>query len=160
AATPPPGYFNDLATLLRNERPARSTMDGACLRLPASGESLIVTEKSTVSAAQLLSALLNATKIGALPLREGEPAAVYRVKPLSGALRGETSAGGVTFGGAGQPALRLEGYQRVAPDLVRLRWTVLTSTVSQHPLLTYRVQADTGVLNNATMPASVTCGAT
>jgi hypothetical protein len=160
AAAPPPGYYNDLATLLRDERPERSVMDGACLRLPASGASLIVTEKSTVPAARLLGGLPNATKIGALPLREGEPASIYRVKPLSGALPGETSASGVTFGGAGQPALRLEGYQRVAPDLVRLRWTVLTSSVSQRPLLSYHVQATIGVSKPSTTPTSVACGAT
>ena len=89
-ATPPPGFYNDLATLLRDERSTRSMMDSACLRLPGTGESLIVAEKATVPAAQLLASLPNATKIGALPLREGVPAAVYRVKPLSGALPGET----------------------------------------------------------------------
>jgi hypothetical protein len=82
------------------------------------------------------------------------------VKPLSGALPGETSVGSMTFGGAGQPALRLEGYQRVASDLVRLRWTVLTSTVSQRPLLTYRVQATSSASTTSSAPTSVTCGAT
>ncbi len=158
-ATPPPGFYNDLATLLRDERSTRSMMDSACLRLPGTGESLIVAEKATVPAAQLLASLPNATKIGALPLREGVPAAVYRVKPLSGALPGETSAGGVTFGGTDQPALRLEGFQRVAPNLVRLRWTVLTSNVSARPLLTYHVQAAIGAPNGSGAQKGVSCGA-
>jgi hypothetical protein len=153
---PPPGFYNDLATLLRDERATRSMMDSACLRLPGTGESLIVAEKSTVPAALLLASLPDATKIGALPLREGQPATVYRVKPLNGALPGETTAGGVTFGVDGQPTLRLEGYQRVAPDLARLRWTVLTSSASAHPLLTYRVQAVNGA---ASAQNSVSCAA-
>jgi hypothetical protein len=158
-ATPPPGFYNDLATLLRDERSTRSMMDSACLRLPGTGESLIVAEKATVPAAQLLASLPNATKIGALPLREGVPAAVYRVKPLSGALPGETGAGGVTFGVADQPALRLEGFQRVAPDLVRLRWTVLTSTVSARPLMNYHMQAAIGAPNGSSAQKGVSCGA-
>ena len=158
-ATPPPGFYNDLATLLRDERSTRSMMDSACLRLPGTGESLIVAEKATVPAAQLLASLPNATKIGALPLREGVPAAVYRVKSLSGALPGETNAGGVTFGGADQPVLRLEGFQRVAPNLVRLRWTVLSSTVSARPLLTYHVQAAIGAPNGSSAQKGVSCGA-
>jgi hypothetical protein len=158
-ATPPPGFYNDLATLLRDERSTRSMMDSACLRLPGTGESLIVAEKANVPAAQLLASLPNATKIGALPLREGVPAAVYRVKPLSVALPGETSAGSVTFGGADQPALRLEGFQRVAPNLVRLRWTVLTSTISARPLLTYHVQAAIGAPNGSPAQKGVSCGA-
>jgi hypothetical protein len=160
SATPPPGYYNDLAALLRDERSARSALDGACLRLPGTGESLVVTEKSTAPAAQLLATLPNATKIGALPLREGVPASVYRVKPLSGALSGETSAGSVAFGGTDQPALRLEGYQRVAPNLVRLRWTVLTSAVSARPLLTYHLQAAIGAPNGSSAQKGVSCGAT
>ena len=36
-ATPPPGFYNDLATLLRDERSTRSMMDSACLRLPGTG---------------------------------------------------------------------------------------------------------------------------
>jgi 4-amino-4-deoxy-L-arabinose transferase-like glycosyltransferase len=159
-ATPPPGYYNDLGALLGNEQPTRSIMDGACLRLAGTGESLIVTEKSSGPAAQLLSDLPNATKVGALSLREGEPAQIYRVKPLAGALPGETSAGGVTFGSVGQPALRLEGYQRVAPNLVRLRWTVLTSAVSQRPLLTYHVQVGASASHESTARTSVSCGAT
>jgi len=158
-ATPPPGFYNDLATLLRDERSTRSMMDSACLRLPGTGESLIVAEKATVPAAQLLVSLPNVTKIGALPLREGQPASVYRVKPLIGALSGETSAGGATFGGVDQPALRLEGYQRVAPNLVRLRWTVLTSNVSARPLLTYHVQAALGAPNGSPAQKGVSCGA-
>jgi hypothetical protein len=160
SATPPPGYYNDLAALLRDESPARSALDGACLRLPGTGESLVVAEKSTAPAAQLLATLPNATKIGALPLREGVPAQVYRVNPLSEGLPGETSAGGVTFGGTGQPALRLEGFQRVAPDLMRLRWTVLTSTVSARPLVTYYVQAAIGAPNGSRAQKGVSCGAT
>jgi hypothetical protein len=160
SATPPPGYYNDLATLLRDERSTRSALDGACLRLPATGESLIVTEKSSAPAAQLLATLPNATKIGALPLREGVPALVYGVKPLSGALPGETSAGSVTFGGEDQPALRLEGFQRVAPNLVRLRWTILTSEASVHPLLTYHMQAAIGAPNGSPAQKGVSCGAT
>jgi hypothetical protein len=159
AAPPPPGYYNDLATLLRNERPTRSLMDGACLRLPGTGESLIVTEKATVPAAQLLSGLPNATKIGALPLREGQPASVYRVKPLTSALPGETSAGGVIFGQAEQPMLRLEGYQRIAPNLLRLRWTVLTSSATARPLLMYQVQVVSGASGAGNLKQRATCGA-
>jgi len=159
SATPPPGYYNDLAALLRDERMDRSALDGACLRLPGTGESLVVAEKSTVPAAQLLAMLPDATKIGALPLREGVPAQVYRVKPLPGALPGETSAGGVTFGGTDQPALQLEGFQRVAPDLVRLRWTVLTSAASTRPLLTYHMQAAIGAPNGSRAQKGVSCGA-
>jgi 4-amino-4-deoxy-L-arabinose transferase-like glycosyltransferase len=159
AAPSPPGFYNDLATLLRNERSTRSMMDGACLRLPGTGESLIVTEKSTVPAAQLLSALPNATKIGALPLREGQPASVYRVKPLTSALPGETSAGGVVFGQAGQPALRLEGYQRVAPNRMRLRWTVLTPAASARPLLMYQIQVVSGASGEGNLKQRATCGA-
>ena len=159
SATPPPGYYNDLAALLRDERSTRSVLDGACLRLPGTGESLVVAEKSTAPAAQLLATLSNVTKIDALPLREGVPAQVYRVKPLTEGLPGEASAGGVTFGGTDQPALRLEGFQRVAPDLVRLRWTVLTSTVSARPLLTYQLQAAIGAPNGSRAQKGVSCGA-
>ncbi|HEY7092143.1 MAG TPA: glycosyltransferase family 39 protein [Ktedonobacterales bacterium] len=159
-ATPPPGFYNDLATLLRDERSTRSMMDSACLRLPGTGESLIVAEKASVPAAQLLATLPNATKIGALSLREGVPAAVYRVKPLSGALPGETSAGGAPFGGTDQPALRLEGFQQVAPNLVRLRWTVLTSATSVRPLLNYHMQAAIGAPNGSPAQKGVNCGAT
>ncbi|HEX3271509.1 MAG TPA: glycosyltransferase family 39 protein [Ktedonobacterales bacterium] len=158
-ATPPPGFYNDLATLLRDERSTRSMLDSACLRLPGTGESLIVAEKANVPAAQLLVSLPNATKIGSLPLREGVPAAVYRVKPLSGVLPGETEVGGVTFGGADQPALRLEGFQRVAPNLVRLRWTVLTSTVSTRPLLNYHIQAAIGAPNRSPAQKGTSCSA-
>jgi 4-amino-4-deoxy-L-arabinose transferase-like glycosyltransferase len=160
SATPPPGYYNDLATLLRNEKSTRSMMDGACLRLPATPASLIVTEKSSVPAAQLLATLPNATRVGAIALRGGSPATVYRVKPLSSAISGETSAGGVTFGEASQSGLRLEAFQRVAPDLVRLRWTVLTSFASTRPLLTYHVQAAIGAPNGSSAQKGVSCGAT
>jgi hypothetical protein len=160
SATPPPGYFNDLATLLRDEKSTRSMLDGACLRLPATGETLIVTEKASAPAARLLATLPNATKVGAIPLREGAPATVYRVTPLSGALPGETGAGAITFGDADQPALRLEGFQRVAPDLVRLRWTVLTSAASTRPLLAYHVQAAIGAPNGSSAQKGVSCGAT
>jgi hypothetical protein len=160
SATPPPGYYNDLATLLRNEKSTRSVLDGACLRLPATGESLIVTEKSSAPAAQLLATLPNATKIGEIPLREGVPATAYRVRPLPSALSGETSAGGVTFGEGAQPTLRLEGFQWVAPDLVRLRWTVLTAAVSTRPLLTYHVQAAIGAPIGSSAQKGVSCGAT
>jgi hypothetical protein len=66
----------------------------------------------------------------------------------------------MTFGGTDQPALRLEGFQRVAPNLVRLRWTVLTSTASAHPLLTYHMQAAINAPNGSPAQKGVSCGAT
>jgi hypothetical protein len=43
---------------------------------------------------------------------------------------------------------------------VRLRWTVLTSTVSAHPLLTYHLQAAIGAPNRSSAQKGVSCGAT
>jgi hypothetical protein len=159
-AAPRPGDHNDLATLLRAERAERSMMDGACLRSPGAGESLVVAEQSALPASHLLGALPNATRIGALPLHGDEPATVYRVQPLHGALAGEVSAGSTTFGAVGQPALRLEGYQRVAPNLLLLRWTTLRSSVSIAPLLTYRIQAIDAASPAPEAVGRALCGAT
>jgi hypothetical protein len=63
----PAGLLNDLATLLRDERSTRSMMDSACLRLPGTGESLIVAEKATVPAAQLLASLPTRPRLARFP---------------------------------------------------------------------------------------------
>jgi hypothetical protein len=159
-ATLKANYHGDLAALLVDGRPERSAMDGACLRLPGAGASLVVAEQTSLPASRLLATLPNVTKVGALPVHGDEPALVYRVKPLTGALPGETAAGAVMFGGANQPALRLEGEQRVAPNLLLLRWTVLTSAVSTHPVLTYHVRVTSGTSDAASMQGETTCGAT
>jgi 4-amino-4-deoxy-L-arabinose transferase-like glycosyltransferase len=153
-------YHGDLAVILVDERPHRSALGSACLRLPGSGSALIVSEQSSLPSAQLLATLPNATQVGQIPLHGDEPALVYRVGPLARPPAGETAAGSVVFGGSNEPALRLEGAQRSAADLLLLRWTVLTGAGSDHPILGYHARIPDLASTTAPVSVEVTCSAT
>jgi hypothetical protein len=141
-ASPNPDYHTNLATILKDERVERSVIDGtSCLRLPGTGESLVVAEPTSLPGSELLASLSSARQLDQLPLQGEKPWLVYRVSPVTVALPGGIIASGVRFGDVDQPALRLEAFQRVAPELILLQWTVLTSSASAYQRLSYHVRA-------------------
>jgi hypothetical protein len=157
-ASPNPDYHANLATILQDGHVERSVIDGtSCLRLPGTGESLVVAEPTSLPGSELLASLSTARQVDQLPLQGDRPWLVYRASPVTAALPGEVNASGVRFGDIDQPALRLEGFQRIAPDLILLRWTVLTSSASVYQPLSYHVRA---IGAEAGASGDVSCGAT
>jgi hypothetical protein len=123
-------YPSSITYLLVRDEPQRMSFAGACLLLPApqAGPALVVSTSSITPAATLLPALPNATHVEDISMPGGEPFQVYAVQGNLPLLPREHAVGPITFADAAGNGLRLDAEATVAPGVLRLRWTVLTST--------------------------------
>lgn len=136
-------YPSTINYLLVRDEPERMSFAGSCLLLPRpeAGPVLVVSTVSTKPAAHLLPMLPNATHVEDISLPGGEPFKVFKVQGAVPLLPGEQAVGPVTFTDTAGNGLRLDAAAMEAPGVLRLRWTVLTSTAAHHLPTFYAMQA-------------------
>lgn len=136
-------YPSSVNYLLVRDEPQRIGFAGACLLLPPphAGPVLVVSTSSTKPAATLLPMLPNATHVEDISMPGGEPFKVFEVQGAAPLLPGEQAAGPVTFADRAGNGLRLDAAAIVAPGMLRLRWTVLSSTAPHQLPAFYAMQA-------------------
>jgi hypothetical protein len=121
-----------LSYTLVGNRAGRRSVDENCLLLPGGSDSpaLVVSSDPRRRAAQLLLGLPNARMVGSVPLEGSVPLAVFRIEGETPALPDERALQPVAFEDGFGYGLRLDAVARVAPDGLRLRWTVPGTTPS------------------------------
>lgn len=136
-------YPSSISYLLARDEPQRMSFAGPCLLLPppTGGPTLVVSTSSSTPAATLLPALPNATHVEDISMPGGEPFKVYAVQADVPPLPQEHPVGPITFTDTTSNGLRLTAAAAVAPGVLRLRWTVLTSTTAHQLPAFYTVQA-------------------
>lgn len=138
-------YPSSINYLLVRDEPERMSFSGSCLLLPPpqAGPVLIVSTSSTKPAATLLPTLPNIKHVEDISMPGGEPFKVFEAQGAVPLLPGEHPVGPVDFADTAGNRLRLDAAVMEAPGVLRLRWTVITST-SPHQLPTlYSMQAQT-----------------
>jgi Dolichyl-phosphate-mannose-protein mannosyltransferase len=143
-------YPSSVTYLLVRDEPQRMSFAGACLVLPPpqGGSALVVSTSSTTPAATLLPELPNAQHIEDISMPGGEPFKVYDVQGNVPLLPGEHPVGPVTFTDSAGNGLRLDAAAMQAPGVLRLRWTVLDSTLTQALPQFYAMRASTVTSDN------------
>jgi hypothetical protein len=123
-------YPSSITYFFVRDEAARISFAGTCLVLPPSeaGPVLIVSTSSTKPAATLLPRLPNAQHVEDIAMPGGEPFKVYEVHGVVPMLPDEHAVGPVTLTDGAGNGLRLEAAAVEAPGVLRLRWTVITST--------------------------------
>jgi hypothetical protein len=137
-------YRAPLDYLLVSEQPDRVEIAANCLLAPAAqaGPALIVPTLPGTAAEAFLATLPNARHVADVPLAGGPVWPVYRVEGAVPSLSDEVPAGGAEFHDAAGNGLRLEAVAAPEPGVLRLRWTVLSSSGSSNgPREWYRVEA-------------------
>jgi hypothetical protein len=89
----------------------------------------------------LLPTLPNAQHIADVNMLGGAPFGVYRVGGAVPPLAGEVAVTPAVFQASTDDALRLDAAARVAPSVLRLRWTVLSAAAPGAAPEQYRIQA-------------------
>lgn len=120
-----------LTYMLVGDRAERVSVDENCLILPGPDDqpALIASSDPRHGTAQLLATLPNARYVGDVPLAGSDPLAVYRIQGAVPLLPDEQAIMPVAFqDGRSDDGLRLDAVALVAPNVLRLRWTVLGST--------------------------------
>ncbi len=130
-----------------------------CLVLPppAAPPTLLVSTSADGPTSSLLPALANAQRVASIPMVGGAPFQVYRVSGAVPALPGEKVLAPATYQAAPHDALRLDAAALVAPELLRLRWTVLEAASDESAPEVYHIAARSADGGTATALGAVDC---
>jgi hypothetical protein len=135
-------YHRNLTRLLVSENPSRTGLSGNCLVLPPAGDTaLYVTTERSQPASRFVASLPSTRLIRELPMPGDQPLQFFTVNGLPSRLPGEVAVAPRRFDTLAGPALQLEGYELARPDLLQLRWRVLSSTGPDLPNAWYDVHA-------------------
>ena len=141
-SAPDPDYHDAIQYLIAGEHADRVSFYGECLVLPPAqnGPALVVSTDSHSSAAALLLSLPNARYVNTMSLPGGDPFTVYRLTGALPVLPDETATLPVMFRDAAGNGLRLDAASIDGAGQLRLRWTVLGSTVAGAVPIWYAIE--------------------
>jgi hypothetical protein len=145
--------------LLVGEHDDRIGYADNCLVLPPASmpPALLISTSPGSATDALLPTLVTAQQVADVNMIGGAPFRVYRVGGVVPALPGETAVTPAIFQASAHNALRLDAAAYVAPDVLRLRWTVLSAAAAGVVPVDYHIQARAAGEATAVKPGGVDC---